>query len=277
MEFVRALARYKCGPLFVYDVYVVLLPISIIRFKNRLLDLLAIIKSRSKLTMNTGQDMDSVKRMLDDINKEVVYTRKYIGKDALSPAVMEAMEKVPREQFVASDLRRMAYANGPLPIGCGQTISQPYIVALMTDMLRPQRDFKVLEVGTGSGYQSAVLSCLVKKVYSTEIIAELARNARQRLQQLGYDNVEIKVGDGYFGWEEFAPYDGIIVTAAASDVPPPLIEQLKPGSRLVIPVGKPHMYQELMMIEKDDTGQVHRTEILGVAFVPLTGGPARER
>lgn len=221
--------------------------------------------------------MESMEKMLDDIGMEVRYTKKYIGKEALSPAVMRAMREVPREQFVSADLKRLAYSNGPLPIGCGQTISQPYIVALMTDLLKPQEDFVVLEVGTGSGYQAAVLSRLAKMVYSTEIISELAHRAQRRLQRLGYDNVEIKVCDGYFGWKEFAPYDGIIVTAAASEVPPPLIEQLKPGARMVIPVGKPHMYQELMMIEKDETGQLHSTEVLGVAFVPLTGDRARER
>ena len=215
--------------------------------------------------------MESVQKMLDDIDMEVRYTRKYIGKDALSPSVMEAMRKVPRDQFVSDDMKRLAYSNGPLPIGCGQTISQPYIVALMTDLLRPQEDSVVLEVGTGSGYQSAVLSRLVKKVYSTEIIAELAHVAERRLRRLRYDNVEIKVSDGYFGWKEFAPYDGIIVTAAASEVPPPLIDQLKPGSPLVIPVGKPHMYQELMVIEKDETGKLRSRNVLGVAFVPLTG------
>jgi protein-L-isoaspartate(D-aspartate) O-methyltransferase len=184
---------------------------------------------------------------------------------------MAAMRKVPRDHFVSVDMKRLAYSNGPLPIGCGQTISQPYIVALMTDLLQPQEDFVVLEVGTGSGYQSAVLSRLVKKVYSTEIIEQLAHGAEQRLQRLQYDNVEIKVCDGYFGWNEYAPFDGIIVTAAASEVPPPLIEQLKPGSRLVIPVGKPHMYQELMVIEKDESGQILSRNVLGVAFVPLTG------
>lgn len=276
-NWIKTLATDSCGLFFVDDDYLILLRNLIIRSRNRLFDLLAMIRHYSKVTVNTRQEVESVKKMLDDIDKEVAYTRKYIGKDSLSPEVMEALKKVPREQFVSSELKRLAYSNGPLPIGCGQTISQPYIVALMTDLLRPQRDFKVLEVGTGSGYQSAVLSCLVKKVYSTEIIAQLAGDAQLRLQRLGYDNVEIKVGDGYFGWEEFAPYDGIIVTAAASEMPPPLIEQLKPGSRLVIPVGRPHMYQELMMIEKDEKGQVHSTEILGVAFVPLTGERTRER
>ena len=220
--------------------------------------------------------MESVEKMINDINMEVRYTRKYIGKDTLSPAVMDAMRKVPREHFVSAELKPLAHSNGPLPIGCGQTISQPYIVALMTDLLQPQEGFVVLEVGTGSGYQSAVLSCLVKKVYSIEIISELAHAAKQRLRRLHYNNVEIKAGDGYYGWEEFAPYDGIIVTAAASEVPPPLIEQLKPGARLVIPVGKPHMYQELMLIEKDDKGQLVSSNVLGVAFVPLTGDHTRD-
>ncbi len=215
--------------------------------------------------------MSGISKMLADIDMEVRYTRNYIGKDALDPAVMKAMREVRREAFVSANMKRLAYSNGPLAIGHGQTISQPYIVALMTDLLQPKKNSVILEVGTGSGYQAAVLSVLVKQVYSTEIIEGLAIEAQQRLQRLQYTNVEVKSCDGYFGWKQHAPYDGIIVTAAARSIPPALIEQLKPGSRLVIPVGEPHMYQELMVIEKDETGQVHEKSILGVAFVPMTG------
>jgi len=212
-----------------------------------------------------------IDKMLADIDMEVDYTREYIGKDALSPAVLKAMRKVPRQEFLPDDMKQLAYNNGPLPIGYGQTISQPYIVALMTDLLVPKKDFVVLEVGTGSGYQAAVLAELVKQVYTTEIIEELAVMAQQRLQRLNYSNVKVKLCDGYFGWSQYAPYDGIIVTAAASSVPSALIEQLKPNARLVIPVGEPHRYQELVVIVKDEKEQLHTKSILGVAFVPLTG------
>lgn len=221
--------------------------------------------------------MSSISKMLADIDREVRYTRNYIGKEALDPAVMKAMREVRREAFVSAGMKRLAYSNGPLAIGHGQTISQPYIVALMTDLLQPKKDFVILELGTGSGYQAGVLSVLVKQVYSTEIVEELAIEAQQRLKMLQYTNVEVKHCDGYFGWKQHAPYDGIIVTAAARSIPPALIEQLKPGSRLVIPVGEPHMYQELMVIEKDETGQVHEKSILGVAFVPVTGDHSKAK
>lgn len=215
--------------------------------------------------------------MLADIELEVRYTRDYIGKNALEPAVMKAMREVHREAFVSADMKRLAYSNGPLAIGHGQTISQPYIVALMTDLLQPKKDSVILEVGTGSGYQAAVLSVLVRRVYSTEIVEELAIEAQQRLQRLQYTNVEVKHCDGYFGWRQHALYDGIIVTAAARSIPPALIEQLKPGSRLVIPVGEPHMYQELIVSEKDEMGQMHEKSILGVVFVPMTGDHSKAK
>lgn len=210
-------------------------------------------------------------RMLDDIEREVRYTRKMIGKDAFTKKVMTAMEQVPRNEFVPNTYLDAAFDNGPLPIGHGQTISQPYIVALMTDMLELEADDTVLEIGTGSGYQTAVLSQLCKQVYTIEYIPALADMARARLQRLGYDNIESISGNGYDGWPEHAPYDGIIVTAAASHIPKPLIEQLKPGGRLVIPVGRPHLYQELTLVEKDKAGEINIKEVLGVAFVPLQG------
>lgn len=212
-----------------------------------------------------------IQHMLDDIKNEVSYTRKMIGKDAFDKKVMTAMGKVPRNEFVPNAYHDAAFDNGPLPIGHGQTISQPYIVALMTDLLELEADDIVLEVGTGSGYQTAILSQLCKQVYTVEYIAALADIARARLQKLGYDNIQSITGNGYDGWPEHAPYDGIIVTAAASHIPKPLIEQLKPGGRLVIPVGRPHLYQELTLVEKDEDGKINIREVLGVAFVPLQG------
>ena len=215
--------------------------------------------------------MKPVNHMMEDIEREVEFTRRLIGKRALDPRVMDAMKSVQRHEFVPDDAQAYAYENGPLPIGHGQTISQPYIVALMTDLLNPAPEHVVLEVGTGSGYQAAILSRLVKQVYSTEIVAPLATAARERLQRLGYGNVEVRVGDGYHGWVEHAPFDGIVVTAAAPTIPGPLVEQLKPGGRLVIPVGLPFYHQELMLVEKSEDNEIHTRDILGVAFVPLTG------
>lgn len=208
--------------------------------------------------------------MISDIEREVAYTRNMIGRSAFSESVMNAMRQVPREVFVPEEERRFAYDNGPLPIGCGQTISQPYIVALMTDLLELDADAVVLEVGTGSGYQAAVLSRVAKQVYSVEIIETLSLRAAATLAELGYGNVSCRCVDGYNGWPEHAPYDAIMVTAAAVDIPPPLIEQLKPGGRLVIPVGHPYSYQELILVEKSETGEVSERMVLGVAFVPLT-------
>lgn len=215
--------------------------------------------------------MKPMTRMLQDIEREVDLTRSLIGKDALNPRVMEAMKKVPRHEFVPPGAETYAYDNGPLPIGHGQTISQPYIVALMTDLLNPAADDVVLEVGTGSGYQAAILSLLVRQVYSLEIVEPLAAQARERLHRLGYTNVEVRNADGYHGWAEHAPFDGIVVTAAAPYIPDPLIEQLKPGGRLVIPVGLPYYHQELMLVEKTADNEIRTQDVLGVAFVPLTG------
>jgi protein-L-isoaspartate(D-aspartate) O-methyltransferase len=215
--------------------------------------------------------MTDLEQMLRDIEMEVEITRRYIGKDALDPRVMAAMARVPRERFLPLGMHALAFRNGPVPIGHGQTISQPYIVALMTDLLNPQPDHVVLEVGTGSGYQAAVLSLLVERVYSLEVIEALAREAEARLKELGYGNVEVSLGDGYAGWPEHAPYDGIIVTAAAPHIPAPLVEQLKPGGRLVIPVGRPGWTQELRVVEKTPEGRVREKDVLAVAFVPLTG------
>ncbi len=214
--------------------------------------------------------MSGQQQMLRDIERELQLTRSMIGRDRFSERVMAAMREVPREAFVPETERRFAYDNGPLPIGCGQTISQPYIVALMTDLLDADEHSVVLEIGTGSGYQAAVLSRVVQQVFSVEIIDTLSMRAEETLAGLGYDNVVCRCGDGYHGWPEHAPYDGILVTAATPEIPPPLIAQLKPGARLVIPVGAPYSYQELMLLEKDDADAMREKSVLGVAFVPLT-------
>jgi protein-L-isoaspartate(D-aspartate) O-methyltransferase len=193
------------------------------------------------------------------------------GKQSFDEKVLSALNEVRRDEFVPRNARGEAYANHPLPIGHGQTISQPYIVALMTDLVEPEGDDVVLEIGTGSGYQAAVLAKLVKKVYSIEIIEPLAKSASERLDRLGYGNVETRLGDGYYGWEEHAPFDAIVVTAAASHVPPPLIQQLKPGGRMVIPVGGRFMLQYLLLIEKTNDGEILTRQITAVRFVPLTG------
>lgn len=214
----------------------------------------------------------AIEKMLDTIRRECYYTSGLTGINAFPEHIMEAMAEVPREDFVPDDLKLYAYDNSPLPIGFGQTISQPYIVALMTALLTPDENKVILEVGAGSGYQAAILAKLVKKVYTIEIIFELAERAEKRLSGLGYDNVEVRQGNGHEGFPPHAPYDGIIVTAAANYVPPPLKDQLKPGGRLVIPVGMPHSTQHLMLIEKDDRGAFCTRDILSVAFVPLIGG-----
>ncbi|WP_025041389.1 protein-L-isoaspartate(D-aspartate) O-methyltransferase [Nitrosospira briensis] len=189
-----------------------------------------------------------------------------------SSSVMAAMEKVQRHRFVSAWLTPFAYLNRPLPIGYGQTISQPLIVARMTDLLKVKKDDKVLEIGTGSGYQAAVLAEIAGSVYTIEIIEPLGKQAGERLKSLGYDNIKTKVGDGYYGWPEAAPFDAIMVTAAASHVPPPLLKQLKPGGRMVIPLGTHFMTQYLMLVEKQADGSVTTHQIVPVSFVPLVGG-----
>ena len=218
----------------------------------------------------------TIQDMLHDIEQEVRYTRHMIGKDALAARVMDAMRQVPREQFVPDNMKYAAFHDGPLPIGYGQTISQPYIVALMTDMLALQPEHKVLEIGTGSGYQTAILSQLCSKVYTVELVPELSASAQALFEKLGYDNIETRVGNGYLGWPEHAPYDGIIVTAAASHIPDKLVEQLRPGGNMAIPVGLPYSHQELMLLGKDEQGATHTRAVLGVAFVPLVDS-ARNR
>jgi protein-L-isoaspartate(D-aspartate) O-methyltransferase len=193
------------------------------------------------------------------------------GTAKLGDGVKQALGAVPRHQFVPADQKRFAYENRPLPIGHGQTISQPYIVALMTDLIEPQAGDRVLEIGTGSGYQAAILAELVNHVYTIEIIEPLFGTATTRLERLGYENVTTRLGDGYFGWEQHGPFDAIVVTAAASHVPPPLIQQLKAGGRMVIPVGGRWMTQQLLLIQKTHDNQVITKQVAAVRFVPLTG------
>lgn len=194
-----------------------------------------------------------------------------LAREGFDPRVLEVMRAVPRHLFVPDWVASRAYEDRPLPIGQRQTISQPLIVALMTSLLRPEPDHVVLEIGTGSGYQAAVLAGLVRRVHTIEIIPELAEAATASLSAVGYDNVEVRVGDGYLGWEEAAPFDGIMVTAGADHVPPRLLEQLRPGGRMVIPVGDPRGAQELVLIERDADGTVREEKLLPVRFVPLTG------
>ncbi|TRZ54924.1 MAG: protein-L-isoaspartate(D-aspartate) O-methyltransferase [Rhodocyclaceae bacterium] len=214
--------------------------------------------------------------MLHDIRLETAESRDWTGISALEPKVLDAMRDIPRDAFVAEEYWPQAYANHPLPAGFGQTISQPFIVALMTQILLPQAGHTMLEIGTGTGYQSAVLARLVKRLVSIEVIAELAERARKLLDRLGVNNVEIHHADGYLGYPEAAPYDGIIVTACAGEIPLPLFGQLKPGARMVVPVGPPHGAQELMLVEKSADGLLSSRSVLPVAFVPLKREPDKK-
>ncbi|HEU0202811.1 MAG TPA: protein-L-isoaspartate(D-aspartate) O-methyltransferase [Burkholderiaceae bacterium] len=207
--------------------------------------------------------------LLREIDAQMRELENVIGRSGLSPRVRAALERVPRHRFVPPELERIAYRNHPLPIGHGQTISQPFIVALMTELLEPQGEDRVLEVGTGSGYQAAVLAECVARVYTIEIVAPLGERARALLAELGYRNVEVRIGDGYAGWPEAAPFDGIMVTAAPDHVPPALVGQLKPGGRMVIPVGTRGGVQELLLIRKDDGGKAVTRRTIPVRFVPL--------
>ncbi len=222
--------------------------------------------------MNIDNSKD-LEYLLDEIREEVWATRHLTGRPALAERVLDALREVPRHEFVPDELQYCAYANHPLPIGHGQTISQPYIVALMTDLIRPQPEDVVLEIGTGSGYQAAILAKLVKRVYSMEIVGQLAAEAGARLQRLGYDNIEVGTGNGQSGWPQHAPYDAILVAAAATGIPPALIEQLKPGGTLVIPIGEQHAAQDLLVVTKSSSGHIDQKRVLPVAFVPLTGTP----
>ena len=215
---------------------------------------------------------ESRRSMLEAIARLASLTAESTGVEAIDPAVMAAIDRAPRHEFVPEAERPSAYANRPLPIGHGQTISQPYIVALMTHLLGVRPGERVLEIGTGSGYQAAVAAELGAHVHTIEIVEPLAREASRRLARLGYHDVRTRLGDGYYGWPEAAPFDAIIVTAAASHVPPPLVGQLAPGGVLVIPVGEPFAVQMLLLVRKQESGEVSVRQILPVRFVPLTGG-----
>ena len=214
-----------------------------------------------------GLRANLIRQIIDDVRS----TSQYLKKSTLDAQVITALSNVPRHLFVPKAYIRHAYKNRPLPIGEGQTISQPYIVAIMTDLLHIQSSDIVLEVGTGSGYQAAVLAELAKQVYTIEIIETLHHSATKRLQDLGYTNIQTKLGDGYYGWEEHAPFDAIMVTAAAGQIPHPLVRQLKPGGMMIIPVGAAFMTQYLMLVEKRTDGTLSARQILPVRFVPLTG------
>ncbi len=207
-------------------------------------------------------------QMIQEITADASYVKKHIGKDALANRVMDVMAKVPRHEFVPVELRLYAYANIPLPIGYEKTISQPFIVALMTDLLEIEETDTVLEIGTGLGYQAAILAELAEKVYSIELIEELATQAQKRLARLGYDNVETKVADGSHGWVEHAPFDKLIITAAPDLIPPTLIHQLKAGGKMVIPAGITNS-QQLLVVDKDGDGRLTTKEILPVRFSEL--------
>jgi protein-L-isoaspartate(D-aspartate) O-methyltransferase len=211
-------------------------------------------------------------RMVSEVDAMYAETRAETGLAAMSAAVRAALGKVQRHRLVPSAQASAAYRNQPLSIGSGQTISQPYIVALSTDLLDPEKDDVVLEVGTGSGYQAAVLAEVVKQVYSIELIESLGRSAAARLGELGYGNVEVRIGDGYQGWPEKAPFDGILVTAAAPQVPPALLAQLKPGARMVIPVGGSDAVQYLKVLTKRADGGYDEKRVLPVRFVPMVPG-----
>jgi len=205
------------------------------------------------------------------IKAQVNRTRDFLRQNALDDRVIDALLKVPRHEFVPESERAYAYDNRPLSIGFGQTISQPYIVAIMTDLLKLKKTDRALEVGTGSGYQAAILAELTDSVYTIEIIEPLAVHAAANLKRVGYDAVHTRTGDGYYGWEEAAPFDGIVVTAVASHIPPPLIKQLKPGGRMIIPVGAQFMTQYLVLVTKNTDETITTRQILPVSFVPLTG------
>lgn len=213
--------------------------------------------------------MDEKHALIAELVAETAETAAMTGRKVLSPRLLAALAKVRREAFVPPSERDLAYANAPLPIGSGQTISQPFIVALMTELLDLDAQDVVLEIGTGSGYQAAVLAELVRHVYSVEVIPELANSAREALVAQGYRNVEVRCSDGALGWPEHAPYDAIIVTAAAPKIPSELVKQLAPHGRMIIPVGGRFADQKLVLIEKDAAGQVKQRDVLDVAFVPL--------
>lgn len=240
--------------------------------KNMLISLLLILIMYPTSCCSADDPYQSAReKLVAVIEENVTATRAYIDRKTLNPKVLQAIGNIPRHKFVPPGQEKHAYQNRPLAIGHGQTISQPYIVALMTDLLELTPDSKVLEIGTGSGYQAAVLNDLAAVVYSIEIIEPLAKEVAHRLDEQGYTDVHTKSGDGYYGWPEAGPFDAIIVTAAADHVPPPLLQQLKIMGRMVIPVGSRFQTQQLLLIVKESESSISTRQILPVVFVPLTG------
>lgn len=225
----------------------------------------------SAAALSADEHQSAAIRLWGDVEFQISRLRSELGFDRLSPAVRDALHQVPRHRFVPDDQQRYAYDNRPLPIGYGQTISQPLIVAMMTELLALRPGQRVFELGTGSGYQAAILDALGTEVYSVEIVPELGARARETLGRLGHSAVHTRIGDGYFGWTEAAPFDAIIVTAASDHIPPPLIQQLKPGGRMLIPVGSRYVTQKLVLVTRDGQGAVSTRELIPVTFVPLTG------
>jgi protein-L-isoaspartate(D-aspartate) O-methyltransferase len=238
----------------------------------RLVLCLALLTAAGSVALALDDTAIKRRALVREVQRDVLRTSEYLGKEALDERVIEVLGRVPRHEFVPESMRPLAYENRPLPIGNQQTISQPYVVAVMTDLLQLPKDCRVLEVGTGSGYQAAILAELCAEVYTIEIVAPLGQQAAATLERLGYDNVQVRIGDGYAGWTEHAPFDGIMVTAGASHVPPALVAQLSNGGRLVAPIGDPHGAQMLVVVTKLGDGSTKTDEILPVIFVPLTGG-----
>ena len=230
--------------------------------ENRTILTLTLLLSAVHLSLPTSRAQD------DEASRLAMVQDQIRARGISNPGVLRTMRSVPRHEFVPPDLHHQSYRDHPLPIGYGQTISQPFIVAYMTEAIQPGENDRVLEVGTGSAYQAAVLAEIVDSVFTIEIVPELAESAAERLSRLGYDNVTVRHGDGYFGWPDKAPFDAIVVTAASEHIPPPLIEQLKDGGRMIIPVGTPFLKQSLILVDKRD-GKVTTTSLLPVRFVPL--------
>lgn len=214
--------------------------------------------------------------MIEAVVHDARSTGRSTGRPELAPRVLEALEAVPRHEFVPPELEGHAYENRALPIGEGQTISQPFIVALMTDLLDPEPTDRILEIGTGSGYQAAVLAHLVGVVRTIEIVRPLGQRAAALLERLGLDNVHVRIGDGWKGWPEKGPYDGIVITAAIAEIPPPLLDQLAVGGSLVVPRGHPGGHQELVVVRRGENGRLETREVLPVRFVPFTGSHGRD-
>lgn len=243
-----------------------------LRLRRRLLSLLLAAPLGGAVVAAEDRFAAARQRLLAEIERDMRATAGSTGRAALSPRVAQAIAKVPRERFVPPELADRAYENRPLPIGHEQTISQPFIVALMTELVDPAPTDRVLEIGTGSGYQAAVLAELVVRVFTIEIVRPLGERAAEVLRALGYRNVETRIGDGYLGWPEAAPFDAIVVTAAPEQMPQPLIDQLAPGGRLIAPIGSRFGIQQLQLLRKDAQGRIVTRSVLEVRFVPLTRG-----